>query len=807
METPPRLTSTPPRKAVFMLMLSALCATQEPCAAQTSGLASLADKETARRAELVQQQAARLLEGKRLLDEGKTVESLAAFEEAWQTLPDVPMAKEFRALALDGYVTAGCRRAGDLVKAGDYPAARTLLDKLDSAAAVHGDARIRKARELMNDPDRHPPALTPAHISKVEQVSKLLVLANSQVETGQFNAALQSYEDVLRLDPYNTAARRGMERVEQERARYFESARDHGRAKMLNDVNRAWEAEVPVKNLSGMFGGQEGAAGAQQAGTRNGREAIQKKLRELIISQVDFSEASLEEVLEYLRVRTRDLDPAGKGVDFVVSVPADHPARPVSLNLREVPVEEVLRYVADMAGVTYKVDNFAVRLVSLADDSAEIISKSYRVPPDFISSSPVGAGADPAGSNPDPFAAGNTQTAGAPQLRRIGAKEFLEGQGVSFPEGSGASFNPSSSTLIVRNTAKNMEMVDMLVEQAFNRSPRQVVIEVKLLEVANNRLEELGFDWLLGGFGGEVVGAGGTVGNAQQANYLTGDFPQQVATAAGTTALGFNPVTAGLRSSGDLPTNTVDSVLSGVVTPTSRRSPGVLSLSGVMTSPQFQGVMRALDQKKGVDLAAQPSVVTRSGQKASIEITRELIYPTEFDPPQVPTSVGQFQLGNVIIITPPPPPVVTPTTPTAFDMRRTGVVLEVEPVISEDGRSVDLAVTPEFTEFVGFVNYGTPIFGAFQGVRNMLTENFIMQPIFETKKVVTAVNVHDGATVVLGGLVSDNNVIIQDKVPLLGDAPYVGRMFKSEVKQRQVKHVVFFVTVKVVDPSGQRVNQ
>jgi general secretion pathway protein D len=193
-----------------------------------------------------------------------------------------------------------------------------------------------------------------------------------------------------------------------------------------------------------------------------------------------------------------------------------------------------------------------------------------------------------------------------------------------------------------------------------------------------------------------------------------------------------------------------------------------------------------------------------------VEITRELIYPTEFDPPQVPTNVGQNQIlivGGIQIPLPLPPPVVTPTTPTAFDMRRTGVVLEVEPVISEDGRSVDLAITPEFTEFSGFVNYGTPIFSIFEGNYSMLTDNFIYQPVFDTKKVVTAVNIYDGATVVLGGLVSDNTIITQDKVPIVGDAPVVGRLFRSDVTRRQMKHVLFFVTVKVVDPSGRRVNE
>lgn len=83
--------------------------------------------------------------------------------------------------------------------------------------------------------------------------------------------------------------------------------------------------------------------------------------------------------------------------------------------------------------------------------------------------------------------------------------------------------------------------------------------------------------------------------------------------------------------------------------------------------------------------------------------------------------------------------------------------------------------------------------------------NTILQPIFTTKKVVTSVKVYDGATVV-AGLITDQTTMINDKVPLLGDIPVVGRLFQSKVKQRRSKNLILFVTVKVVDPSGNRVN-
>ncbi|MEN3940558.1 Amuc_1098 family type IV pilus outer membrane protein [Prosthecobacter sp. SYSU 5D2] len=766
---------------------------------------ALAEKEIQRRAETVSSREMLLPEAETLLRKGETAAALKIYEEVYTGLPDVPLAQEARALALDGYVRSGLVRAQELTTAGDYPGATALLDRLDSQGVAKGDKRISRMRALFSDPDRYPPALTPGHVARVAEVKTLLELGNSQREIGEYDKSLLTFEEVLRLDPYNSAARLGMQKTEADRTRYLDAAKDHTRSKMLNDVSGAWENPVAVSrtDVSSLFNGS-GTTGIA-TGIRGGREAIQQKLRDLKIARIDFSGASLQEVVEYLRVRSRDLDPAGRGIDFVISLPPDFPSRPISLNLIEVPLEEVLRYVAEIAGLSYRVEEFAVRLVTAASGSSVIITKTYRVPPDFITRTPVGAEAP---ATADPFA--NTSSAPTSGLgfRRMGAQEYLQSYGILFGEGASATYSAVSGTLMVRNTASNLELVDNLVEQALTRSPKQVIIDVKLMDVGEDRLTELGFDWLLGGGGvsnDQYVLGGGTPGNLGSA-LASQDFPFQNAT----TAVGANPVTAGLRSSADLGVQGVDGVLAGIVPSTARRSPGVLSVAGVLTTPQFQGVLRALDQKKGIDMTAQPSVITRTGQQASLEIIRELIYPTEFDPPQIPTTVGNTTLVDAVtgalIPLPLPPAVITPTTPTAFEMRRTGVVLNVTPEISEDGKSVDLTLNPEFTDFTGFVNYGSPINTVTDGEFFELTPNLIFQPVFDSKRIVTSVKVWDGATVVLGGVITDREELIDDKVPVMGDLPFIGRFFKSTVKQRRLRNVVMFVSVRVVDPSGARIN-
>ncbi|MDA0814310.1 MAG: type II and III secretion system protein, partial [Verrucomicrobia bacterium] len=213
------------------------------------------------------------------------------------------------------------------------------------------------------------------------------------------------------------------------------------------------------------------------------------------------------------------------------------------------------------------------------------------------------------------------------------------------------------------------------------------------------------------------------------------------------------------------------------------------------TDPSFQTVLRALSQKKGVDLASSPSVVVRSGERASILLIREFIYPTEFDPPEIPQEFvggGATDGGGASFP-------VTPTTPTAFETRNVGTTFEVEPVISQDGTSVELNLAPSVVEFEGFVNYGSPITNG----ETVLTENRIVQPIFRVIQLSTNVSIWNNNTVVIGGLVSDEISTINDRTPVFGDLPFLGAMFRSKVQEQRRRALIFFVTVKVIDPGGQ----
>jgi general secretion pathway protein D len=138
-----------------------------------------------------------------------------------------------------------------------------------------------------------------------------------------------------------------------------------------------------------------------------------------------------------------------------------------------------------------------------------------------------------------------------------------------------------------------------------------------------------------------------------------------------------------------------------------------------------------------------------------------------------------------------------------------GPVLDVLPSVSADGYSIQMTIIPTITEFVRyddpgqFVPQGQSVGGATVGIP--LTAQLPL-PRFRLRQVTTSCNVWDGQTVMLGGLITDNVSKIKDKVPLLGDLPVLGRLFRSESSSSVKRNLMIFVTPTIIDPAGNRVH-
>src|SRR5437016_7106613 len=533
----------------------------------------VADREIQRRQSAIPQGEAALARGKAAMQAKNFTLAHEEFRTAVTYLPDAVVSGKAHDKAVEGFCESGVALAEQRIAENRFAEAEAILSEILSDRY---DPNCRPAYDLLarlHQPGYFNRTVGPKFLSKVAEVKALLTEADGYYLSARYDLAFKKYDQVLNLDPYNVAARRGQEKINNAKYHYGEDAYNETRSRQLWQVEKGWEE--PVRRYGQAVGPVTDAFARDTSGTAR----ITTKLNTIIIPHIEFRDASIREAVDFLRQQAAENDPSTegkKGVDIVLRltpigqvapppvpvVPAAGPAtaappaaaaapaggttpvtagpvvtRPVvaaaataepriSITLNQIPLGEALRYIANQAGLKVKVEPYAVAVIPISEQSNDLITKEYRVPPDFISTTLTGtsllqrgaytkapgtAAAAPAGTAKDT----QESTGGQQLVNREGAKDFLAGQGVQFPPGASANFLPQSSRLIVRNTQDNLDLVDAIVEQLNLAVPKQVEIESKFIEITQNNLKELGFDWLLGPFNignHKVFGSGGTAG-------------------------------------------------------------------------------------------------------------------------------------------------------------------------------------------------------------------------------------------------------------------------------------------------------
>jgi general secretion pathway protein D len=126
------------------------------------------------------------------------------------------------------------------------------------------------------------------------------------------------------------------------------------------------------------------------------------------------------------------------------------------------------------------------------------------------------------------------------------------------------------------------------------------------------------------------------------------------------------------------------------------------------------------------------------------------------------------------------------------------------PYVNADGYTIQMTILPTLKEFIGYDDSSMFVAQAQGGATqaSALAPQPVPLPIFRLRQVATTAMVWDGQTVVLGGLIAENVTKVKDKIPVLGDLPYLGRFFRSEANHTSKKNLVIFVTPRLIDPAG-----
>ena len=344
-------------------------------------------------------------------------------------------------------------------------------------------------------------------------------------------------------------------------------------------------------------------------------------------------------------------------------------------------------------------------------------------------------------------------------------------------------WNDRKGQLLVYATMDDLDKIEQVI-QVLNVAPPQVNIKVKFTEITQSDTRALGFDWFLGnmlmGNNGGVVASAGTQPSLLGANPPSTIFPGPTAANAIAPAASDQLLTAGLR-------NTVN-------------APALATFTGILTDPQFRVVIKAIDQRSGVDLLSEGDVTTLSGRQCQI-LTIEMKTIVTGTSQNSSQSGSTAATGTGTTVNPNQAVFTTPIT----QLLPFGPTIDVVPYVSSDGATIQMTIIPTLSEFAGYDDPGPFVPVAVTGGGFPIT-SVLPLPKFRLRQVTTSCIVWDGQTVVLGGLIISEVQKTKDKVPILGDLPLVGKLFQSESSINNRKNLVIFVTPTIIDPAGNRAN-
>jgi general secretion pathway protein D len=201
-------------------------------------------------------------------------------------------------------------------------------------------------------------------------------------------------------------------------------------------------------------------------------------------------------------------------------------------------------------------------------------------------------------------------------------------------------------------------------------------------------------------------------------------------------------------------------------------------------------LISALDQSTGADVLSAPRIVTQTGEEAMIRVGELHNYPEVFE--------GDSSEGTILNVS-----------YQDFSEKLLGVELTVTPEV--DDKQITLTLNPKITELAGWQKYQMAAADSMYNHRQHFYYNrydthaaIVAQlPIFKKREIETEVTIADGSTIGMGGLINEKIESFEDKVPVLGSLPLLGRLFRNEGERAVKRNLLMFVTAKKVEPSGR----
>ncbi len=442
-----------------------------------------------------------------------------------------------------------------------------------------------------------------------------------------------------------------------------------------------------------------------------------------------------------------DLLARAVGLNLIVD-PVAVEGRSITINVQNTSVREVLDFITRSANITYARTKSAIYITTPDQPMLELrtirLSKGLT---DTLHNVVAGGGGDDVGGG------GGGMPSESSDIERL--LEVIELGLIDWPEGSRYYLDRKRNILFLRSTPEVCDQVEEMVK-TLDENPVQVKVTTRFIEVSAEDFDELGVDWnitanyALSKRGGEdalVIDAGtGTM------------FDRRVGTTAGDTVSHED----GLR----------------------------FHLTGILTNPQFQATMRTLQSEYKGRVVTAPSVTATSNSPARFIESQDLWYVDDYriDRTDLTYAEGVETAEPVVV-------------PVFARDASTGFSLTVTPSVGRDSRDISLLIEPIFRR-KSIDSITQPVILP-EGLRQD-QDIIIERPVVVDRRMNVKVTVRDGYHVVLGGMIDSEKQEVEAKVPILGDIPLLGWMFRRRTTRDVRKNLIIIVSARILDSRGYK---
>jgi|LSQX01.1.fsa_nt_gb type IV pilus assembly protein PilQ len=453
----------------------------------------------------------------------------------------------------------------------------------------------------------------------------------------------------------------------------------------------------------------------------------------------------------------------------------------LTIEATSVPLREILQYASRNLGVEFHVGESVIWVTGSEPEKRPLETRIYRLRQGIQMKATDWNSPDADAKKMFNDVSLLTQKATVPSAEKTTLEEIIEKM---VPEQSGSAilFDRGSHTLFVRNSRENLKLISSIVE-ALDTTPPQILIEARFIEVIVDDLSELGIEWLLDSpWRLESKLIPGEDGELTKADKIL----------MGTAGFSYTPYSTG--EGGPHPLGPQGAF--GMIESPKTAGQGLnLSIAGVLTDPAFSAVIHALQISGKGRTLSMPRVTTMNNNPAKLRSGQDLRFFEEFQAQAFSLVDVNNQKYTVTALIPKGSP----------SIEELGITLIAVPSVGADREKITLLLNPSISSLEGYVSYQDDSTkpSADDSRTSLIRQVVVKLPVFTRREVATKLTVRSGDTVVMGGLIDSIDQDTVHKIPILGDIPIFGHLFRRTGTTEQRRNLLIFVTATVISDRGE----